>query len=48
MYIDYSGDGYYMYNRQHPRDRVAVNVYVNKGYDCARRNDRKGELQCYF
>jgi hypothetical protein len=29
VYIDYSGDGYYLYNRQHPRDRIAVNVYLN-------------------
>ena len=29
VYIDYVGDGYYMYNRRYPRDRIAVNVYVN-------------------
>jgi hypothetical protein len=29
VYIDYSGDGYYLYNRRHPRDRIAITVYVN-------------------
>ena len=29
VYIDYSGDGYYMYNRRYPRDRIAVTVYLN-------------------
>ena len=29
MYIDYSGDGYYMYNRRYPRDRIAISVYLN-------------------
>ena len=29
VYIDYSGDGYYMYNRRYPRDRIAISVYVN-------------------
>jgi hypothetical protein len=29
VYIDYYGDGYYMYNRRYPRDRIAVTVYVN-------------------
>jgi flagellar motor protein MotB len=29
VYIDYSGDGYYMYNRRYPRDRIAVTVYVS-------------------
>jgi hypothetical protein len=28
MYIDYSGDGYYLYNRRYPRDRVAITVYA--------------------
>jgi hypothetical protein len=27
--IEYFGDGYYMYNRRYPGDRIAVNVYVN-------------------
>jgi hypothetical protein len=29
MYIDYSGVGYYMYNRRYPRDRIAISVLVN-------------------
>jgi flagellar motor protein MotB len=29
VYIDYSEDGYYMYNRRYPRDRIAVTVYLN-------------------
>jgi hypothetical protein len=29
VYIDYSGDGYYMYNRRYPRDRIAISVYLN-------------------
>jgi hypothetical protein len=29
MYIDYSGDGYYLYNRRYPRDRITISVYVN-------------------
>src|SRR3984893_9614229 len=29
VYIDYSGDGYYMYNRRYPRDRIAITVYVS-------------------
>ena len=29
VYIDYSGDGYYMYNRRYPRDRIAIRVSVN-------------------
>ena len=29
VYIDYYGDGYYMYNRRYPRDRIAVIVYMN-------------------
>jgi hypothetical protein len=28
VYIDYS-DGYYMYNRRYPQDRIAITVYVN-------------------
>jgi hypothetical protein len=28
VYIDYIGGGYYMYNRRHPRDRIAITVYV--------------------
>ena len=29
MYIDYSGDGYYLYNRRYPRDRISVSVFLN-------------------
>jgi hypothetical protein len=29
VYIDYSGDGYYMYNRSYPRDRIAITIYVS-------------------
>jgi hypothetical protein len=29
MYIDNSGDGYYLYNRRYPQDRLALNVYAN-------------------
>jgi len=29
VYVDYSEDGYYLYNRRHPGDRIAISVYVN-------------------
>jgi hypothetical protein len=29
VYIDYSGDGYYLYNHRHPRDRIAITVFLN-------------------
>ena len=29
VYIDYSGDGYYLYNRSYPQDRIAINAYAN-------------------
>jgi len=29
VYIVYSDGGYYLYNRRHPRDRIAISVYVN-------------------
>ena len=29
VYIDYAGDGYYLYNRRYPGDRIAITVYVN-------------------
>ena len=29
VHIDYAGDGYYLYNRRYPRDRIAVSVYLN-------------------
>lgn len=28
VYIDYYGGGYYLYNRRHPRDRVAITFYL--------------------
>lgn len=28
VYIDYSGDGYYLYNHRYPRDRIAITVCV--------------------
>ena len=29
VYVDYSEDGYYLYNRSYPGDRIAVEVYLN-------------------
>jgi hypothetical protein len=29
VYVDYSEDGYYLYNHRHPGDRIAISVYVN-------------------
>lgn len=29
VYVDYSNDGYYLYNRRHPGDRIAISVYLN-------------------
>jgi hypothetical protein len=29
LYVEYSGGGYYLYNRMHPMDRIAVTVFVN-------------------
>ena len=29
VYIDYSGDGYYLYNRRYPGVRIAIGVYLN-------------------
>jgi hypothetical protein len=29
VYIDYSGDGYYMFNRRYPQDRISISVYLN-------------------
>jgi hypothetical protein len=26
--VDYTGDGYYLYNRRYPQDRIAIVVYV--------------------
>lgn len=28
VYIDYSEDGYYLHNRRHPQDRIAISVNV--------------------
>jgi len=29
VYVDYYGDGYYLYNRRHPDDRIAISFYLN-------------------
>src|SRR6266576_4260239 len=29
VYIEYYGDGYYLYNRRFPQDRIAISVSVN-------------------
>jgi len=29
VYVDYSNDGYYLYNRRHPSDRIAIRFYLN-------------------
>ncbi len=29
VYIDRSWDGYYLYDRNYPGDRIAIMVYVN-------------------
>ena len=29
VYVDYYGDGYYLYNRRHPGDRIAISFYLN-------------------
>jgi len=29
VYITYADDGYYLYNRRYPQDRIAISVYVN-------------------
>jgi hypothetical protein len=29
VYVDYSDEGYYLYNQRHPGDRIAISVYVN-------------------
>lgn len=28
MYVDYYGDGYYLYNRRYPSDRIAISFYL--------------------
>jgi hypothetical protein len=29
VYVDYFDDGYYLYNRRYPRNRIAIRVYLN-------------------
>jgi len=29
MYVDYNGDGYYLYNRRYPSDRISISFYLN-------------------
>jgi hypothetical protein len=29
VYVNYDGDGYYLYNRRYPSDRVAISFYLN-------------------
>ena len=29
VYIDYTGDGYYLYDIRYPQDRIAVAIYLN-------------------
>jgi hypothetical protein len=29
VYIAYSDDGYYLYNRRYPDDRISITVYLN-------------------
>jgi hypothetical protein len=29
VYVDYSEEGYYLYNRRYPGDRIAISVYLN-------------------
>jgi hypothetical protein len=29
VYVNYDGDGYYLYNHRHPSDRVAISFYLN-------------------
>ena len=29
VYVDYYGDGYYLYNRRYPGDRIAISFYPN-------------------
>jgi hypothetical protein len=28
VYVDYDGDGYYLFNRRHPSDRIAITFYL--------------------
>jgi hypothetical protein len=27
--VDYYGDGYYLFNRRYPGDRIAISFYLN-------------------
>jgi len=29
LYVDYYGDGYYLFNRRYPGDRIAISFYLN-------------------
>jgi hypothetical protein len=29
VYVDYYGDGYYLFNRRYPGDRIAISFYLN-------------------
>ena len=29
MYVDFVDDGYYLFNRRYPGDRIALTVYLN-------------------
>jgi hypothetical protein len=29
VYVDYYGDGYYLYDRRYPGDRIAISFYLN-------------------
>jgi hypothetical protein len=29
VYVDYNGDGYYLYNHRYPSDRIAISFYLN-------------------
>jgi hypothetical protein len=29
VYVDYYGDGYYLYNRRYPGDRIAISFYLS-------------------
>ena len=48
VYIDYSGDGYYLYNRRYPEDRIAHQASIEltaHGVDC-NQNFTVGEDSC--
>jgi hypothetical protein len=29
VYVDYYDDGYYLYNRRYPGDRISISFYLN-------------------